>query len=307
MARKTRQSIWQLASEQHGVVTRSQLLDRGVSRNAIEHRLARGRLHRVRQGVYAVGRRQLTRYGRWMAAVLSCGDGAALSHETAAALWGMHPAPATIHVSVCTNKQRQAGIMLHRRSLLDVTRHHNIPVTPPAFTIVDIAPGLTRDELEHAINQADNGGLITPYDLRAAVDAMPPRPGTAVVRDVLDRQTFRLTQSALERRFIPLAINAGLDPPLTQQWVNGFRVDFYWPDLNLVVETDGLRYHRTPAQQAVDRRRDQAHAAAGTERLRFTHGQVAYESAHVTNTLTHVANRLLRARRSVSSPPSSSS
>lgn len=72
----------------------------------------------------------------------------------------------------------------------------------------------------------------------------------AVLRELLDRQTFTLTDSALERLFLPIARRAGLPPPLTGQLVNGFRVDFHWPALALVVETDGLRYHRTPAQQA---------------------------------------------------------
>jgi very-short-patch-repair endonuclease len=76
-------------------------------------------------------------------------------------------------------------------------------------------------------------------------------------------------------------------------WLNGFKVDFYWPELGLVVETDGLRYHRTPTQQARDRLRDQAHTAAGLVPLRFTHGQIRYEPNHVENTLRAVRARIL--------------
>src|SRR5213080_2878946 len=90
MARKSLQSmVWTLARRQHGVVARRQLLELGFSRQAIDHRIRRGRLHRVHNGVYAVGRPELTRHGRWMAAVLACGDGAALSHRSAAELWGI--------------------------------------------------------------------------------------------------------------------------------------------------------------------------------------------------------------------------
>src|SRR4051794_9259283 len=80
-------------------------------------------------------------------------------------------------------------------------------------------------------------------------------------------------------------------PPQTphQHWLNGFRVDFFWPDLKVVVETDGLRYHRTPAQQARDHVRDQVHFAAGLRPLRFTRAQVRYEPAHVERILTAVA------------------
>lgn len=119
-------------------------------------------------------------------------------------------------------------------------------------------------------------------------------PGVGPSREILDRFTFRLTDSELERRFLPLCVEAGLPLPLTRQRVNGFRVDFFWPDLGLVVETDGLRYHRTTAQQARDRLRDQAHTAAGLTPLRFTHAQVRFEAKRVRGTLHKVGVRLGR-------------
>ncbi len=98
-----------------------------------------------------------------------------------------------------------------------------------------------------------------------------------------------MTDTQLERRFLPLARRAGLPQPLTQQWVNGYRVDFHWPDLGLVVETDGLRYHRTAAQQTIDARRDQTHTAAGLTPLRFSHAQVVYDAEHVEASLRRTA------------------
>jgi very-short-patch-repair endonuclease len=92
---------------------------------------------------------------------------------------------------------------------------------------------------------------------------------------------FTLTESELERRFLPVARAADLAEPLTQHSLDGFRVDFYWPDLGLVVETDGLRYHRTPATQTRDLRRDQAHTRAGRTPLRFSHWQIAHEPRRV--------------------------
>ena len=112
------------------------------------------------------------------------------------------------------------------------------------------------------------------------------------LRQILDRRTFVLSDSELERRFRPIAQDAGLSPPRTGQHVNGFKVDFYWPDLGLVVETDELRYHRTPAQQARDRLRDQAHTAAGLTCLRFTYAQIRFEPEHVRATLEAIARRL---------------
>ena len=175
--------------------------------------------------------------------------------------------------------------------------HEGIPVTTPACTLVDIAVRLDRPELEAAINEANRLDLIDPESLREYLDETPRRPGVAVVRETLDRRTFALTDSELERRFLALAARAGLPAPLTQQWLNGFRVDFYWPGLGLVVETDGLRYHRTPAQQARDRLRDQAHTAAGLTPLRFTHAQVRYEPGQVGRTLAATIARVRATRR----------
>lgn len=89
-----------------------------------------------------------------------------------------------------------------------------------------------------------------------------------LLREVLDRRTFRLSDSDLEILFRRIVAKAGLPTPLAKQRVNGFEVDFHWPDLGLVVETDGLRYHRTPAAQARDAERDRAHVLAGLAPLR---------------------------------------
>jgi very-short-patch-repair endonuclease len=99
----------------------------------------------------------------------------------------------------------------------------------------------------------------------------------------------------LERRFLPIVRKAGLPLPQTRWRVNGFKVDFYWPELGLVVETDGLRYHRMPAAQARDRVRDQEHAAAGLTPLRFTRAQVRFEPERVEATLAAVASRRVAA------------
>jgi very-short-patch-repair endonuclease len=159
-----------------------------------------------------------------------------------------------------------------------------------------MASHLPRDHLERAVNEADRLDLIDPEALREALDGRVLQPGVGKLRDLLDRRTFTFTDSALERRFKPIARAAGLPQPLTQQRVNGFRVDFFWPELGLVVETDGLRYHRTPSQQARAHVRDQTHLAADLMPLRFTHAQVAYGRPYVEATLRRVAARLNRSR-----------
>jgi hypothetical protein len=167
-----------------------------------------------------------------------------------------------------------------------VDEHEGSPVTGAVQTLVDLAAVHKRPAVERAVNEADRLDLIDPPALRRALESHRCEPGVRPLRALLDRRTFKLTRSELERLFLPLADRAGLPAPLTKQRVNGFEVDFYWPDLGLVVETDGLRYHRTPAEQARDRLRDQAHTAAGLSQLRFTHEQVRYEPDRVQATLT---------------------
>jgi very-short-patch-repair endonuclease len=288
--------LWALARRQHGVISRRQLLEHGLNGDAIKHRVATGRLHRVARAVYAVGRPDLTQYGIWMAAVLACGPGAVLSGESAAVLWEIRrPGRARIEVSVPPGAVRRArGVVVRRRVLAphEITRRDGIPVTTPVLTLIDLAGRLRADHLEAAINEADKHDLVDPEALRSALDTATRRPGVAALRQILDHRSFTLTDSELERRFLPLARQAGLPQPQTGVHLNGFKVDFYWPELGLVVETDGLRYHRTPAEQARDRRRDQAHTAAGLTQLRFTHAQVVFEAAYVKSTLASVARRV---------------
>jgi hypothetical protein len=232
-----------------------------------------------------------------MAAVLACGDGAVLSHRSAAALWGFGwERGGDVDVSLtCDREIRRLGICSRTRPALtdrDVTTHEGIPLTQPVQTLIDIATEVTPRELERAVNEADKRGRVDPEGLRIALDDHAGEPGVPALRDLLDRHTFRLSDDELELLFRPLAAEAGLPTPLTKQQLNGFEVDFYWPDLRLVVETDGLRYHRTPSTQTRDARRDQIHTAAGFTPLRFSHYQVKYEPDHVRQILTRTGRLL---------------
>jgi very-short-patch-repair endonuclease len=229
--------------------------------------------------------------------VLGCGEGAMLSHGSAAALWGIGREWREIEVTVrSASPRRRAGVRVRRRPNLadrNVGVHRDVPVTGVVQTLVDLAAVLKRSGVERAVNEADRLDLIDPPTLRRELAVHRCEPGVKPLRKLLDRRTFRLTRSDLEGLFLPMAEQVGLPLPLTKQWVNGFEVDFYWPDLAFVVETDGLRYHRTPAEQARDRLRDQAHTAAGLTPLRFTHEQVYYEQEHVLSVLRPTARRLL--------------
>jgi hypothetical protein len=232
-----------------------------------------------------------------MAAVLACGEGAALSHRSAAALWGVAREDVRrVDVSVRRRCElRRPGIHVRSRPRLPIDQivlRDGIPVTTPARTFVDLATELSALALERAINDADKRDVIDPEELRANLADFAGEPGVRTLRKMLDRGVFRLSDSDLEIFFRPIAAAAGMPMPRCKQIVNGYEVDFHWPELGLVVETDGLRYHRTPSAQTRDQLRDQAHVAAGLAVLRFTHWQVKYEPAQVRSVLERTARHL---------------
>ena len=231
-----------------------------------------------------------------MAAVLACGREAVLSHESAAALWGLRDRERGIELSV-PRARRGSVFTVHRRcpeALADATTHDRIPVTGSVRTLVDLAARSGPADAERLINQADKLDLIDPETLRRALDGRC-EPGVPALRAVLDQATFVLTDTELERLFVPIARRAGLSKPVPQHYLGEARVDFYWPELNLVVETDGLRYHRTPTQQARDIERDNEHRARGRTPVRFTHDQVRHRSRYVERTLAAIV-RMIRSR-----------
>lgn len=288
--------VWGLIRKQHGVIARSQLLELGIGSRSIEHRIARGRLHPLWRGVYAVGRPEVTQKGRWMAAVLACGPTALLSHRSAAALWGIAPVHAVGPIEVVAGVfRRRPGIRVHRRRDLGPEHRREVagvPATDPVSTLIDLASSAPEWRVERAINEADRLDLVDSEALRRTVARLGPRPGMACVRKLLGLDA--LTDTGLERKFLAIVRAAGLPSPETQAHVNGYRVDFYWPQLRLVVETDGWRHHRTSGEQATDRRRDQAHMASGLTTMRFGEDQIRYEPKQVRRALTAVVARFAR-------------
>jgi very-short-patch-repair endonuclease len=290
-------TLWRLARKQHGVLSRRQLLDCGVDDDGIRHRIRRGRLRRVYPGVYAVGRLPLTREGEWMAALLACGDTAALSHDSAALFWRIARRPADpIHVSVLSQRRSRNGIEVHRRSALHATTRDCIRVTTPAQTLIDIA---TSPDIEQAIGEAVLRRLVSLEALQTAA-TRAGRSG-APLRRVIHRATFRVTQSELERAFLRLVADASLPLPESQQRFGDTRVDFFWPGIGLVVETDGARFHASAIQQNRDRRRDQQRIRDGLTPLRITHAQVFFEQAETAALLVDVFTACQCRRGSASS------
>lgn len=253
-----------IAARQHGVVSVGQLRAAGLSRTAIRRRVESGRLYRLHRGVYAVGHPGISRYGRWMAAALACGEGAAVSHRSAAELWGLLESkggPIDISVPSDAGRARRSGIRLHRRVTLApkaLTRRLGIPVTKPARTIADLRGRISGRDLRRAIRQAS----VLGWPLGSGVDRDP-------------------TRSDLERDFLELCSRRELPAPEVNVRVGPHEVDFLWRKARLVVETDGYRYHRGRQAFEDDHARDLDLRARGYDVLHFSYRQVKREPGRV--------------------------
>jgi very-short-patch-repair endonuclease len=236
-----------LAARQHGVVTTAQLLEAGVGRRSIARRAANGWLVPRYRGVYQVGP-IAGRYAREMAGVLACGDGAALSHGSAAKVWGFVGRDDGLHVSVTRDVRSRDGIRVHRTLSLDAVVHNGLPVTTPARTLDDLERTASTDDVDRARERAAMLGLVLPDD--------DPYP--------------EFTRSEAERRLKRLCKAAQLPMPRTNARVNGYEVDAFWPAQRLIVEIDGWRYHGTRQAFERDRRKDAALTTAGYRVVRIT-------------------------------------
>lgn len=267
-----------LAARQHGVVTRRQLLAAGLSSHHVEHRLDSGLLVRLHRGVYRVGPVESPR-AREMGAILACGDGAVLSHESAARLLGLKPGAASskpIHLGRPGGYRRRPGLRVHRLPTLrpgDVTRVDGIPTTTAARTLWDLAGTGSPRALERAFAVALDRGLVRRAELARLVARHRGAPGSRRLQSMLEAGPA-LTRSEAEERFLGLVRAAELPEPQANTRVEGLEVDFYWPGRGLVVEVDGYAYHGSPAAFQKDRDRDGRLVAAGRVVIRFTWRQI---------------------------------
>lgn len=286
-------AVAQLAFRQHGVVTSAQLRDAGLGEGAINLRGRNGRLHRLHRGVFAVGHSRISREGRWLAAVLALGEGAVLSHVSAAALWGIrHSSSSYVHVTVPTSggRHRRRGIVVHRSLTLgpaDVDEEQAIAVTSVSRTLLDLAGVLAPGRLERAIEQSL---ALRLFDLRAvdAVLAANPRPpGAAALAEIIARihDEPSLARLELEALMLDLCDAHGIERPEVNVLIEGIEVDFLWRTHRLIVETDGRQWHDTPHGFARDRERDERLTVLGYRVVRFTYRRVADHPDAVAATL----------------------
>jgi len=281
-----------LAWRQYGIVTRLQLLELGLGEDAIDYRIAIGRLRVIHPGVYAVGHERLAPEGHWFAAVRAGGEDAALSHRSAARLWGLLRWDGRIEVTTPHRRRKRSDIRYFRSSVDAVhrTEHRALPVTTVARTLFDLG-AVDASRVSKALEQADVLGLLDVRELRHLVDDHPRRPGTSAIRAALAALTgWRgITRSELEDRFRALVQRADLPTPELNLRIDlGSTVveaDAVWADARLIVELDGYAFHRTAAAFERDRERDRLAVAAGWRVIRITWRQLANDPAGVIRDL----------------------
>jgi hypothetical protein len=265
-----------LGTHQHGVITHDQLLDAGAKPGAIKRLARSGALHRLHRGVYAVGHLALAPMAREVAALLACGDGALISHRSAAYLWGLvDSAPREVDVTLVGRQRRpKRGIRIHRVSGIDdrdVRRKGGLWLTSPARTLIDLAAAAGDSELDRLVAEARVQGLLSKGALEAALERAGRRPGTARMRAFLRSEGGpALTRSEAERRMRRLLREARLAQPKANIRAAGYSVDFLWAGQRVIVEVDGYKYHGHRRAFERDRRKDMALRDGGYEVIRIT-------------------------------------
>jgi REase_MTES_1575 len=212
-----------------------------------------------------------------MAAVLSAGPGAALSHRSAAALWQIRPT-ARSRIEVTTpRKLRTLPILLRHCAILpadETTIVSGIRVTTLSRTLLDLAGVVDRPALERAANEAEVQRLGSILSVGEVLDRYPGRPGSPALRCLLDHVEPTITRSELEDRFIAFLYEADLPQPNVNTIIEGTEVDFAWREARLIVELDGFATHATRRAFERDRARDRMLQAAGWRVVRITWRQL---------------------------------
>ncbi|MGE5281499.1 MAG: hypothetical protein ACM3N0_04100 [Chloroflexota bacterium] len=286
-----------MAREQHGVVSTWQLAALGYSKDEIGNGVASGRLHPIHHAAYAVGHAGISRHGQCMAAVLSCGEDALLSHRSAAWLWGLTKRfYLPVEVTASSPRRTREAIRVHSAAALtlkDRASHEGIPVTAVPRTFLDFAAA-DPFYLGQALDNARRLGLLDLIAMDELISRSKGFRGVARLRTALEiHRPGAFTRSGLERSFLALVRRAGLPRPSTNVFIEGCELDAYWSAERFAVELDTYDYHGSPRAFEEDRIRQESLKLAGVEMARITGVRMDREPQAVADRL----RRLLAQRR----------
>jgi hypothetical protein len=291
----------ELAARQHGVVSIGQLYELGYSKGAVGKAVASGRLHPLQRSVYAVGHRNLSLHGQCLAAVLTCGPEAVLSHFSAAWLWGLARwPPAPFHVTGPIPRGPRQPVVIHRTRRLDEADRsiiENIPVNSVPRLLLDMAARVRSDTLAGLLERSEELKL---FDLGAVNELLDRTRGHhgwgRLRRAIAIYEPPPFSRSKFERRFLRAVAKAGLPRPVTGFNVAGHELDVYWPEARFAVELDVYETHGTRAAFERDHRRDEDLALAGVEVRRVTAMRFEREPDEVIGRIAELLARRLPSR-----------
>lgn len=279
-----------MAARQYGVVSGRQLLGIGYSPRAIARAVENGRLHRLHSAVFAVGHRGLTKHGRALAAVLARGEGALLSYESAAWLWGLTPVLARdVEVSVRWRGHSRPGLRLHHCPALrdeDAAAYEGIQVTAVPRTLLDFASTARGLRLAKAVERAHLMDLLDLGQIDRLLEEVRGHRGRGLLKRALTiYRDPAFSRSGGELRFLQLLREEGLPRPLVNTWAEGFELDFYWEDQRFAVELDSWDAHRSRVSFEKDPVRQEDLKLAGIEMIRVTGRRLAQQPDEVARRL----------------------
>lgn len=302
---RSHHELAELAEAQHGVVTFRQLRELGFSKGHISRAFGSGRLRRIHRGVYAVGHGRISRHGRCLAAVLACGEGAVLSHHSAAWLWGFLPTcPAEASVTVPSQGHRRRGIRVYRVAALPSADHgtlEGIPATSAARTLLGLGAVATARDLTRAVDRARRLGHL---DL-GALDALLLRRGHTVAGKRLTKALELYRRPVFDRArsellFLDAIEGVGMAPPALNTWVEKWEIDAYWEAERFAVEVDGWETHGSRQAFEDDRLRMEEMKLAGIEVVPISARRIEREPEQVALRLRAL---LTRRRKELGLPP----
>jgi hypothetical protein len=266
-------AIRELARRQSGNVSRTQLLDVGLTTGGVDRRLRNGSLVTRYTGVYCLAPARQDAQALIAAAVLAGGPHAVASHASAAYLWGFlpryEPPP---EISLTTGDRRPRHILTHRCPSLqprDITRQRGVPTTTPARTALDLALRVTAKQLSRLINDARHDGHLRLDALQDAITRNPLHPGAKLLAPFVE-SPHNPTNSDFEDDFLAFTQKYGLPTPLINHPFNGRYLDAFFPDHGVIVECDGWEFHKDRDAFEDDRERDAEHLKLGLVTVRIT-------------------------------------
>ena len=281
-------AILRFADRQRGLITYEQLVRCGLDAHGISRLVRKGWLRPIHRGVYLVGHAAAVPFRRETAALLAFAPDSLITHRSSLVLAKICPPNDELDVDVTVLGRRppgRPGITVHRATAIDpcdIGHCERLPVTMPARALLESACDLGVHDLEKAVDEALALKLVDRPGLLAVIKGYPRHRGAAILRELADpKRASEITHSVAAKRLGVLLRKADAPRSKSEHPIGPYRVDRFWTELNLVVEVDGVQFHRDRKRMESDNKRQDYLRHHGHAVARFTGRQVMYEPEYV--------------------------